>query len=116
MQLIESRRNESADKYIVKQDFQYAGDDYWDWSIWVEAEPEYLDAIDHVIYNLHYTFPEPVQIRRDPQDNFRLRTSGWGIFTIYIKIMFKDQSILDLEHELVLEYPEGYEGLDVFSE
>jgi hypothetical protein len=48
--------------YKISQDFNYKGDDYWGWSVWIEAkEEEQLDKIEYVVYVLHPTFKPPIQ-------------------------------------------------------
>jgi hypothetical protein len=34
------------------------------------------------------------------QNNFELKTNGWGTFTIPIKVLFKDNTTMELSHEL----------------
>ena len=107
MEKSQIKENMSPGKYKLAQDYKYTGDDYWDWSLWIEANENDLDKINNVIYNLHYTFNEPVKIIDTRQNKFKLTTSGWGTFTIYVIINFKDKSVLELEHELELAYPDG---------
>lgn len=109
MKIASFRESDGHAKYTLKQDYKYVGDDYWDWGIWVEASEEALDEIDRVVYNLHYTFREPVQTVRTRDNKFRLDNSGYGTFTVYARIALKDDSVVDLEHELELYYPEGEE-------
>lgn len=110
MEVKKFTENANRSSYRLAQDSKYAGDEYWDWSIWVEASDKDLDKIEYVTYNLHFSFPEPVQIKKNRQNKFKLETSGWGTFTIYARITFKDQTIMQLEHELELSYKE--EGKD----
>lgn len=98
--------NTNRDGYKIAQSEKYIGDDYWEWSVWMEAGSKNLDKIECVTYNLHYTFPEPVQIKRKKENKFRLDSSGWGTFTIYARIIFKDKTVMDLQHELELTYPD----------
>lgn len=89
-----------------EQSYQYIGDDYWDWSIWIESKDEkVLDHIKSVTYHLHPTFPVPVRTTTNRNEKFILETSGWGTFTIYIVVNFWDESIVELSHNLVLKYP-----------
>ena len=81
--------------------------DWWDWSVWLEGTSQELDAIESVIYRLHPTFPDPVQVIRDRSTNFRLSSSGWGGFTIYIQLQYADGKSEKLSHELVLGEEEG---------
>lgn len=106
LQLSKVNLNEKEkDSYYTKQWFSYTGDDYWDWSVWIESDnPKKLDDIVSVTYHLHNTFYNPVRIIKDRDSNFKLETSGWGTFRIYIVINLKDQSVVELKHDLILEY------------
>lgn len=68
---------------------------YFGWRVWVDEPPERLNEIEEVEYLLHPTFPEPLQTRTDPATNFELRSSGWGEFTIGVRVTFKDGTIED---------------------
>src|SRR6266481_886362 len=68
----------------VNQKSVYRGNDWWDWSVWVEASAESLDQIEYVEYKLHPTFPEPILRHTNRGEKFRLASSGWGEFTIAI--------------------------------
>ena len=91
----------------INQGFRYEGDDWWTWWIWIETGEVFLKEIDFVIYTLHPTFHEPVRKIVDRKSKFKLETEGWGTFTIYAKIVLKNQKELSLTHELHLEYPDG---------
>jgi transcription initiation factor IIF auxiliary subunit len=67
--------------------------------VFVDEPDEKLNQIRMVIYSLHPTFPNPTQIRDNPQDHFALETAGWGEFNILVTVKFKDG------HEEILEYP-----------
>jgi transcription initiation factor IIF auxiliary subunit len=107
MKRIESAKlDNKKSSYFVKQSSKYAGDGYWDWSVWIESrDSNALDDISSVTYNLHYTFIDPVRIIKDRERKFRLDTSGWGEFTIYIVIKLKNNSLIELEHDLSLNEP-----------
>lgn len=92
----------------VEQGFEYQGNDYWTWWLWIEGPDAELDAIDHVVYKLHNTFPDPVRKVKDRTSKFRLETCGWGVFIVRIRVVGKDGTPLaTLQHQLVLEYPDG---------
>lgn len=91
----------------IKQDATYKGDDWWEWSVWIDGKPEELDAVDHVVYRLHSTFPNPVRKRANRKESFRLTTAGWGNFRLYASVMLKDGSDVSLRHDLALQYPDG---------
>jgi len=95
----------------LKQDSEYKGKDSWKWSVWVEGDNTELDSVESVEYTLHPTFPNPVQVKNDRASKFKLTTSGWGTFTIYAKIRKNDGDVVDLEHQLVLNYPDELEAV-----
>lgn len=92
--------------YNISQSYEYTGDDYWDWAVWIDASKEDLDKIAYVTYNLHHTFIKPVRVIKNRKTKFKLETSGWGTFTIYAIITLKNNTIIQLQHKLVLKYPE----------
>lgn len=91
----------------IKQGFEYQGNDYWKWWVWIEGPEHDLDQIDQVVYTLHRTFPDPVRTVRDRSSKFRLDTAGWGVFRIHAKVLFKIGGEIKLSHDLELEYPDG---------
>ncbi|CAN5823459.1 hypothetical protein BH20ACI4_BH20ACI4_03560 [soil metagenome] len=93
--------------YELAQDFEYKGDDWWEWSVRVDASEDELNKIKFVEYTLHPTFPNPVRIVKDRKTKFRLESAGWGIFTIYAQAVLQDGKKVNLEHELELLYPDG---------
>lgn len=107
MQVLSEVKHNTEGNYKVVQSSKYEGDDWWKWSVWIDANENELNKIDNVIYNLHFTFNDPVKVVKTRSNKFKLDSSGWGIFTIYVRINFKDETVIDLEHELALEYPDG---------
>lgn len=91
----------------LRQDTEFAGHHRWNLSVWVDGSPEELDGLDHVRYILHHTFPRPVRDVSDRATNFRLETVGWGNFTIYAKAVHRDGHETPLQHDLILQYPDG---------
>lgn len=74
---------------------------WWEWGVYLIADDHVLDKIRCVVYSLHKTFPNPVRIRCNRKNNFELKTRGWGVFCIPIEILFKDGSIMQLNHDLI---------------
>lgn len=72
----------------------------YDFEVYVEAPS--ADEVDRVEYVLHETFPNPIRERQDPQDNFALKSNGWGEFDIGIKVHFRDGTVERLRHPLKL--------------
>jgi transcription initiation factor IIF auxiliary subunit len=91
----------------IAQDYRYKGNDWWYWSVWIEGDDGELNNIDHVIYYLHSTFPNPRRSVSNRGTKFRLETGGWGVFPLQAKVVNKDGSELMLKHYLRLEYPDG---------
>ncbi len=86
----------------VKNTSRYVGDNRWNWTIFIEADPDTLQQIECVEYVLHETFSNPVRrVCNEPYDNFAYSTNGWGTFTVKVYIEFKDGRIETLEHPLV---------------
>lgn len=98
--------------YRIEQGFQFEGDDWWKWWIWIEAPDADLDKIDYVVYTLHSTFVNPVRTIRDRASKFILKTEGWGTFPIYAGVYLKDGTTISLEHELFLNYPSGEKNME----
>ena len=96
----------------VAQDSAYQGDDWWKWSIWIDGSNRELDQVKEVSYTLHPTFPNPVRTIADRSSKFRLKTSGWGVFTIRAKVTKKNGEEVKLKHQLELLYPDGTENTE----
>lgn len=86
----------------IAQSCAPAGKDHWKWSVWLDGTPEELDGVDHVVYTLHPTFPEPVRRIADRETAFRLSSAGWGEFSIHAAVHYRDGRVDKLDHWLVL--------------
>jgi transcription initiation factor IIF auxiliary subunit len=91
----------------IEQGFEYQGEDWWKWWIWIDGPQAELDQVDRVVYVLHPTFPNPVRTVTDRSTKFRLQTAGWGVFLIRAKVIHKGGTETSLTHYLQLEYPDG---------
>ncbi|MEM9545549.1 MAG: pYEATS domain-containing protein [Bacteroidota bacterium] len=93
-------------KYSVKQSSKpdTASENYWDWSVWIDASHEDLNKINSVVYILHPTFKNRVRTIASRNTKFKLRSKGWGEFRIYIRIYFNEEGLepLYLTHDLKL--------------
>ncbi len=98
--------------FFVAQSQKYEGNQWWKWSLWIEASDEDLDRIESVTYTLHPTFPEPIRTETDRASKFQLRSAGWGIFTIPIEVRLKDGRTIEVEHDLQFSFPENVEEED----
>lgn len=96
--------------YRIEQDFEYAGNDYWRWWAWVEAENAELDKVQEVVWHLHPTFKQSRVRVADRASKFKLKTAGWGTFLLRAEVALKDGEKRMLKHNLRLEYPEPVAG------
>jgi len=87
----------------IRQDSAHQGGNWWKWSVWIEGGPREMAAVDHVVYTLHATFPDPVRTVRNRRTGFRLESSGWGEFELYARIVTKDGKIHQRKHWLTLD-------------
>ena len=76
--------------------------DWYQWRIFVNENEAVLDKIDYVSYILHPTFPNPIRIVRDRESKFALESAGWGSFTMFITIRFKDGTEQEVRYFLDL--------------
>lgn len=78
------------------------GEDYewFEWTIYMDEPKEKLDLVDAVEYRLHRTFPNPIRVVKDRDSKFALKSSGWGMFTIYITVYLKDGKEVQTQHWL----------------
>lgn len=92
--------------FHIRQWFEYQGDDWWKWAIWLDGPEGELDLVEFVTYTLHPTFANPVRQVDDRSTKFPLETAGWGTFTIFATPHSQNGEETYLQHELFLEYPE----------
>jgi transcription initiation factor IIF auxiliary subunit len=97
----------SINIYRIEQDQEYKGDDWWEWSLWIEGDENDLNKVDYVIYRLHPTFRPSVINIADRATKFRLSTEGWGVFRIHVKVCLKNRDEVELKHDLMLTYPDN---------
>ncbi len=98
----------------VENTSNYKGGGRWDWSIYIDTDPQTLQTIRCVEYTLHPTFTNPVRKICDAQDTkFALSTNGWGTFRVKVEIHYKDQKIHRLEHQLFFEKPPPTPSLQI---
>ena len=77
---------------------------WYEWSIYLEAEPSIMEMIDKVWYHLHPTFPQPHILVDDRTNGFRLKGTGWGEFIVMVDIFLKEGGqIISKRHYLRLD-------------
>jgi transcription initiation factor IIF auxiliary subunit len=89
----------------IKNTWNYIGQDRWKWEAYIDdGGSGELNKIEFVEYVLHPTFPDPIRKVNSREDNFRMRTNGWGTFELKAFVYKKDGTKEKLEHEIQLEY------------
>ena len=91
----------------IAQSQHYEGEDWWSWSVWLDAPAATLANVKEVVWRLHPTFPEPVRTETDRDNKFRLDTSGWGTFRVRADVVMNNGDVKHLHHDLDLLYPDG---------
>ena len=94
----------------IQQSEKYVGDNWWNWSVWIEGTSEEIEAVTSVEWQLHPTFANPIRRVTNKATNFRLDTSGWGVFPIHASVHLKNGNIEKLRHYLELHYPTSDES------
>jgi len=92
--------------YRIAQSEKYVGNDYWNWSAWIDATPEELDQVSLVTWILHPSFSPSRVPTEDRSSQFRLDTAGWGTFMLLAELRLKgmpDAKII--KRMLRLNYP-----------
>lgn len=93
-------------EYRIAQSQKYLGNDYWEWSAWIEASPERLGEVTSVVWLLHPTF-HPSRVESTSRATlFRLDTSGWGTFRLRAEIRRRTGEPVTVGHMLELDYPD----------
>jgi hypothetical protein len=96
---------EAAD-FRVDNSATYMGSKRWEWTVFIAATPAILSKVRCVEYELHPTFPNPLQVicdrGYDENRAFPLNASGWGAFNIRVKVTFSDRPPQTLNHWLKL--------------
>lgn len=89
----------------LKNNWTYTGHDRWDWELYLDCDsPDELTGVKNVKYILHPTFKNPIREVDDPHEGFKLKTNGWGSFTVKAFVYLKNGKKIKLEHSLVLSY------------
>jgi hypothetical protein len=90
----------------IEQTSEYAGKDHWRWTLRLRGRQAELDRVAKVTWLLHESFTPPIVECDDRTTRFALHGSGWGGFDLRAKVLMKSGRSMQLEHELVLYYPE----------
>ena len=76
--------------------------DYYDWELYLDEDESTLKNIDHVVYILHETFPEPIRTVSEPDSKFAVQARGWGEFDVGVQVVYKDGSTANEKYRLDL--------------
>jgi transcription initiation factor IIF auxiliary subunit len=98
---------------IVQSNEKRETEERWDWEVHLEGDPGDLDQIEYVEYSLHESFPNPIRRKYDRSSGFKLETSGWGTFPLYLSIHYKDQKRRDEQQVLPLRFDQSSTHLEV---
>ncbi|RKH43542.1 pYEATS domain-containing protein [Corallococcus sicarius] len=89
----------------VGNDAVRLGTNLWRWTAYIEAPDAVLRQVRCVEYTLHPTFPDPVREiceRGKGPRAFPLEATGWGSFTLQVRVFFEDGHIQKLTRRLRL--------------
>lgn len=89
-------------------------DGHYSWTVFMVGEESVLQNIDYVQYNLHPSFPNPVQVVRARGGTcaFAFSSTSWGEFNVHVKIRFKDGNETSFDHWLNLLTNNNASGCD----
>lgn len=94
--------------YRIEQSEKYVGNNYWNWSAWIEATTEELDQVSLVTWILHPTFSPSRVPTEDRSSQFRLDTAGWGTFMLRAELRLNDVAEAKIiKRMLQLHYPDN---------
>jgi hypothetical protein len=96
--------------YRIDQDFEYLGNDWWKWSVSIDASDAELDRVREVVWLLHPSFKNAREVCSERSNRFRLESSGWGTFLLRAQVVLQDGETVALRHNLRLEYPDRTEA------
>ncbi|MEP6636985.1 MAG: pYEATS domain-containing protein [Acidobacteriota bacterium] len=90
---------------------------HYNWTIYLIADDATLRNVDHVVYTLHPSFPNPVQTvnTRGGICAFALASNSWGEFNVGVRVVFKDGRESKLNYWLSLLNNKNESGCDLKS-
>ena len=74
-------------------------------ALYVSEEPEVLDTVRIVEYKLHDTFKQPVRQNDDRESAFTESFYTWGIFMVFVTVLFKDGRLEKFRFPLDYQLP-----------
>lgn len=73
--------------------------------VFVHEEPQTLETIRMVEYKLHDTFRQPVRQNDDQASGFAESFYTWGIFTVFVTVLFTDGRLEKFRFPLDYQLP-----------
>jgi len=77
-------------RMLEKRGIQAVDERWYRSLVFVDEDDGTLDKIDSITYVLHSTFPDPVRVVNDRSSKFALEMTGWGSFSMKIRIRYKN--------------------------
>ncbi len=87
--------------------FSNDGYEHYHVGLWLEAsDPDALNAVTHVTYELHPTFANRVRTSRNRANNFSITFWSWGTFDVKAEVHLADkEEPVIVHHELQYDLP-----------
>ncbi len=87
----------------IRNRWKYAGDNHWEWEAFLDdGGTGQLDDVNSVEYVLHPTFKKPLRKITTRNNQFAMKTNGWGTFKLKAFVSMKDGSREKLTHYIEL--------------
>jgi transcription initiation factor IIF auxiliary subunit len=90
----------------ISQSYEYVGNDYWHWKVWLDGSETELMQVASVTWYLHPSFSPSVISVKNRKSRFELEQRGWGTFLIRATVLREDGEEIKLRHKLELYYPD----------
>lgn len=78
-------------------------DDWYEWCVFVDEGSDIINVIKSIEYTLHPSFPDPVRLVTSKGNKFALFSSGWGGFSVKIRVNYEDGSSTSTSYFLKLD-------------
>lgn len=86
--LISHQLNRSGIQF--KTTAEKVGPEWFEWKVQLDESPEKLEKIKEVEYILHPLFPNRIRRVKKRDEQFAIKSGGWGEFDIIVNVYFQD--------------------------
>lgn len=86
--------------FQIRQKAAMRSDNLWDWEAWLDGPIDEINRVEYVLWELHPSFPEPIQRVVNRSDNFRLKYFSFGEFRISANVYLLGGESSKLSHWL----------------